>query len=188
MLRLFIAVEVSEEVRRGVRRLRERLGRAGADVIWVRPKHLHLTLNFLGDVDPNATPAICKGVDQVAMQFNPFTIHCVGLGAFPKIDRPRTLWLGIEEEADPLTLLQAKLEEAMADLGFRPESRRFRPHLTIGRVRRGGKSLEQLTQQLVEEQDFDAGTSLLRELVIYFSELTSEGPIYTRLSGTLLGK
>lgn len=188
MLRTFIAVEFSEEVRSAARRLIERLARAKADVIWVRPKHLHLTLNFLGDVEPNATPAICKAVDQVAMQFNPFTIHCVGVGAFPNIDRPRTLWLGIEKDADPLILLQAKLEEAMADLGFRPEARRFRPHLTIGRVRRGGKSIEQLTEQLVEKQDFDAGSSLLRELVIYSSEMTSEGPIYTRLSGTLLGR
>ena len=187
MLRTFIAVEISEEVRSATRALMERLGRARADVNWVRPDHLHLTLNFLGDVEPNATPAICKSAVEIATQFEPITIRCAGVGAFPKIERPRTLWLGVEEGADRLIALQAELEVAMADLGFQPEARRFQPHLTIGRVRKGGKSLEQLTEKLVDQKDFDTGTSLVRELVVYSSVLTKEGPIYTRLSGAHLG-
>src|SRR4051812_6039713 len=95
-LRTFIAVEMSSRVITRARELIDKLRSAAADVNWVRPEQMHLTLKFLGDVPDTATPDICRVVTEVAAGFEPFEIICRGAGAFPNPREPRTLWIGIE--------------------------------------------------------------------------------------------
>ena len=149
-LRTFIAVEMSPRVIARAGDLIDKLRVAAAEINWVRPQQMHLTLKFLGDVPDTETPDICRVVDEVAASFEPFEITCRRAGAFPNIQDPRTLWIGIEDGAEELQRLQAEIENAMkAKLGYGKEQRGFHPHLTIGRVKRelpGGRG--ELTQLL----------------------------------------
>src|ERR1051326_9143622 len=136
-VRTFIAVEMSPRVIARTGDLIDKLRVAAAEINWVRPQQLHLTLKFLGDV-PNTEPTdICRVVQQVAAAFEPFEITCRRTGAFPNVRDPKTLWIGIEDGAEELQRLQAEIDTALkTDLGYAKEQRGFHPHLTIGRVKR----------------------------------------------------
>src|SRR5688572_22175594 len=101
-IRTFIAVEISPSVTGRAAQLIDRLRVAAAEVNWVHTPHLHLTLKFLGDVPDTETPDICRVVQQVAAQFEPFEVTFRGVGAFPDIHKPRTLWIGAEDGAEEL--------------------------------------------------------------------------------------
>jgi 2'-5' RNA ligase len=87
-----------------------------------------------------------------------------------------------------MAALQKSLERALKKLGYRPEGRKFKAHLTIGRARRGGPGVAKLTELLAEQADFEAGGFSVEEVTVFSSELTKEGPVYTALSRTQLGK
>src|SRR6185369_11266744 len=95
--RTFIAVELGPKVIRRAGDLIDKLRVTSAVVNWVRPQQMHLTLKFLGDVLDIETPDICRVVSQAVSEIEPFEIICRGAGAFPDIQRPKTLWIGIQE-------------------------------------------------------------------------------------------
>ena len=102
----------------------------GFPVRWVRPEALHLTLKFLGDVDDAREPTLRAALGQVGG--GPVTVHIEGFGVFPDFRRPRIVWAGVAR--DPaLELLQHRVEQVFAPLGFPSEARPFRPHVTLGR-------------------------------------------------------
>ena len=181
-LRTFVAIEASLEIRGHAARLIERLRRAEAKVKWIAPENLHLTLKFLGDVPEEHITEICNAVSRSAAHIESFQITCRGAGAFPDLSRPRTVWVGIEQGCDQLCELQSGIEKALSDLGFHREGRRFRPHLTIGRVRGGGPAAHELGQLIQKCADFDAGKGIVDEIVVFSSELGPKGPTYTPLS------
>ena len=86
-VRTFIAVEMSPRVITRAGDLIDKLRVAAAEINWVRPQQMHLTLKFLGDVPDIETPDICRVVAEVAAGFEPFEITCRGAGAFPKPPR-----------------------------------------------------------------------------------------------------
>ena len=157
-LRTFIAVELSPRVITRAGDLIDHLRVAAAEVNWVRPQQMHLTLKFLGDVPDTETPDVCRVVSDVAASFEPFEITCRCAGAFPNLKSPKTLWIGIEDGANELKKLQAALDDALkAELGFAKEPRGFHPHLTIGRVKRElPGSTGELTQLLENHAHFAA--------------------------------
>ena len=138
IVRTFIAVEISPANRAATEKLIERLQAASADVKWFEPENLPLTLTFLGEVPTQEIPRVCKAVQRGAARAESFALEIVGAGAFPRVQRPRTLWLGTRAGTEPMIALHGQIEKALAGLGFREERRRFHPHLTIGRVRGGG--------------------------------------------------
>src|SRR4029078_8317708 len=134
-VRTFIAVELSPGVKHRAGELIKKLKPTGADVNWVQPVQMHLTLKFLGEVPRDDIIPICKVAQDVAAQFEPFDLGFRGTGAFPHTDHPRTLWIGIEDGLAEIRALQKELEQKLLDkLGFPKERRQFTPHLTIGRV------------------------------------------------------
>ena len=181
MVRTFVAIQVSPEVSSRAGRLIARLAESQARVRWVDPKHLHLTLKFLGDIDILNIHEICRAVNQAAAEAPPFDLEIGGAGAFPNLDRPRTVWVGIRRGQEELCELQAGVESHLATIGYRPEARRFQPHLTIGRVRDGDAGAIELSRRLADERDFTAGLVDVSEVCIFSSELTREGPIYEPL-------
>jgi 2'-5' RNA ligase len=182
-IRTFIAVELGPSVIKRAGDLIDKLRVADAEVNWVRPPQMHLTLKFLGDVADTDTPDICNVVSRVASQFEPFEIICRGAGAFPEIQRPKTLWIGLGEGADELKALQAAIDDALkADLGFGREARGFYPHLTIGRVKHASpKGYADLTDLLAKHTDFDADLSVIDEVVTFASFLDRKGPTHEAL-------
>lgn len=179
-IRTFIAVELGPSVIKRAGDLIDKLRITDAVVNWVRPQQMHLTLKFLGDVADTDTPDICRVVEKVASQIEPFEIICRGAGAFPGIHRPKTLWIGIQDGADELKALQAAIDDALKDeLGYSREARGFHPHLTIGRVKSDGFKLTSLLEQY---HDFDADLAVIDEVVTFASFLDRQGPTHEALA------
>lgn len=178
-IRTFIAVELGPSVIKRAGDLIDKLRVADAEVNWVRPQQMHLTLKFLGDVPDTETPDICNVVSRAAAKFEPFEIVCRGAGAFPDIHRPKTLWIGIHDGAEELQDLHKAIDDALkAELGYSREARGFHPHLTIGRVKSEGHKLTSLLEQ---HRDFDADLAVIDEVVTFASFLDREGPTHNAL-------
>src|SRR5262245_29857521 len=188
-LRTFIAVELSPRVISRAGDLIDKLRVAAAEMTWVRPQQMHLTLKFLGDVPDTETPDICRVVSDIAAGFEPFEIICRGAGAFPNVREPRTLWIGIEDGAEELKRLQLAIDDALkAKLGYAKEQRGFHPHLTIGRVKRlAPDGRGELTRLLEEHAHFDADLAIIDEVVTFASFLGRKGPTHDPLGHAELG-
>ena len=137
--RLFVAVPLPDDAATAVRQVVESVQRAGLpagarDVRWVRLDGLHLTLRFLGPTPDALVEPTAEAVRAVAAAITgPIDVEFGGAGAFPAVGRPRALWLGISGGAQALAALAAAVEEALAEIGWTPVDRPFRPHLTLAR-------------------------------------------------------
>ncbi len=186
-VRTFVAVEIDEAVRRRATGLVETLRTSVEGVSWVAPENLHLTLKFLGDVKEEDLAAVCEAVTKAAAGAAPFDLAIRTLGAFPRIDRPNNVWLGGGEGSDALADLAERVERALKPLGFPREGRAFEPHLTLGRVRRGGRAPAALVRLLRENAGFEAGRCRIGQIVVFSSQLTPKGAVYTPLCRAPLG-
>ncbi|HUT68271.1 MAG TPA: RNA 2',3'-cyclic phosphodiesterase [Dehalococcoidales bacterium] len=188
-IRSFIAIELSGEVKQALARLQGTL-KSGSrtPVRWVDPNSIHLTLKFLGNINADMTGRITAAMEEAARGVHPFRIEISGLGVFPNPGRVQIVWVGLTGEVERLGQLQKRIEAGLVPLGFAAESRSFTPHLTIGRVRDQATTYErQDLGRLIEGMSFDAGCKLDVESVnLMKSQLTREGPIYSRLGSVML--
>jgi len=188
-IRSFITVELSGEVKQALTRLQEKL-RAGsrAPVRWVDPNNIHLTLKFLGDIDENITGRITAVMEEAASGTYPFHLEVSGLGVFPNPRRVQVVWVGLSGQVEKLGKLQKRIESGLVPLGFAAESRSFTPHLTLARVRdRATPQERQDLGRLIEGMRFESGASMNVDSVnLMKSQLTREGPIYSRLGSVKL--
>lgn len=180
-IRTFLAIEVGDEIRRKAADLIKSLRSEGDDIKWVEPHNLHFTLNFLGDVDDTEVHDVCRVTARVAEAIPLFELDCTGVGAFPHVGNPRTIWLGVGRGGEAMRGLQEALSIGLAELGFPREHRQYKPHLTLGRSRRGGRT-RHLTSKLVELAEFAAGGCIVEEVVVFSSILEAGGPIYHPLA------
>jgi 2'-5' RNA ligase len=179
-IRSFIAIELPEPVRRQIEAFVQELKKSDAQVGWVRIEGVHLTLKFLGNVAPELIEEIKPALARAASQMGPIRIEPAGCGAFPTIKLPRVIWVGLAGQISSLVELARRVEAAMVPLGFKPEDRPFKPHLTVGRVKgRGG--LQVLQQILVAHREFTAEPFDAAEVVLYKSDLRPDGARYTPL-------
>lgn len=176
-MRLFIAIPLPEAVHDELRRVQERLRQAQADVKWVQPEQIHVTLKFLGEVDAGMVPPIQHALDRVARQAWPFVMQCAGLGGFPHLKAPRVIWVGLEPGRDEVTQVARRLEEAVSALGFPKEDRMFSAHLTLGRVR--SPANRSRLARLIETEPFASVTPVTVDQVTLFqSTLAPSGSLY----------
>ena len=149
-------------------------------VKWVRPDDLHLTLKFLGDVDEAREPELRAALGQAAgggSEPRGVTVHIEGFGVFPDFRRPRIVWAGVA--ADPaLELLQHRVEQVFAPLGFATEARAFRPHLTLGRAGRDARPRDFTGLEGALTALAFAETALVADLDLMESTLQSSGAVY----------
>jgi 2'-5' RNA ligase len=181
-------VDLGIKVRRQVKATIQALSATTTAVNWVAPENLHLTLKFLGDVEDQQIFAVCQATNAAVAQLHPFHCFCQGIGAFPNLERPRTIWLGLDDSAGRLDQLQQCLETAYLELGFPQENRPFRPHVTIGRVNLRSRRLGRLLHELQKHADEEFGAVDVSQCVIYSSELTPQGPIHTPMGRAVLGE
>ncbi len=184
-IRSFIAIELPEEVRRGLAKLRSEMERAEHRFVkWVDSEGIHLTLKFLGNIPFKQVAEVTKAIEEAAQGIPPFHLEISGLGAFPNLKQPRVLWVGIGGEVDTLLRLQQNIDSALASLGFAKEERPFMPHLTLARVRQGASPMERKNfGELAMSVTFEASYPIDAKAVsLMRSQLTPEGAIYTRLS------
>jgi 2'-5' RNA ligase len=185
-MRLFIAVDVTEEVRAAVAEQVSRLREANCDVGWVKTENFHLTLKFLGETPDGRLDDIKAALDLVAAGHAAFELELRGLGCFPERGAPRVLWVGAGVGREAIVALAHDVEGTMADLGFPREQREFAAHLTIGRVR-NPRGAERLRRLVGEGADASFGSCAVDEIRLYKSTLASGGSIYDLLHAAKLG-
>jgi RNA 2',3'-cyclic 3'-phosphodiesterase len=182
LIRAFIAIELPPELKQELTELEIKLKKNSPPVIkWVDPASIHITLKFLGDTPDTIVDKLLLAMAESAVGVSPFKLEVRQVGAFPAVERPQVIWVGVSGEMDQLAQLQKKIEKNMEPLGFKPEARPFSPHLTLGRVRDGARPDEiQRIGKLLSETQFTAlhnikvsGINLLK------SQLTSAGAIHT---------
>jgi len=184
-IRTFVAIPLSDEVSRKAIRLIEKLRHPGDGIKWVPTDNLHLTLKFLGEVDNTEVPAVCNVIQDVCGDREPFELHFAGTGGFPSLDRPRVLYAGIEDQTGSLTEIVSELDLGYADLGFKPESRDYTPHLTLGRAKGGrGLASEDLIERLQKEEQLELGQMVVDTVHVIASFLDKKGPTY-QVMGTV---
>jgi len=182
-IRAFLALDPPEEILREIGRIQDRLRKGiHGDLRWVRPEGIHLTLKFFGDISENAVVNISAVAGQAAAAVGPFALVIGGTGVFPDPSRPRVVWLGMNGEVAQLVTFQQGLERAFREIGFPPEERPFRPHLTLGRIK-SPKGLTGLAEALEKENTVTAGSFTASGLNLFQSDLTPRGAVYTRLAG-----
>jgi 2'-5' RNA ligase len=186
-IRTFLAVEVPAGLRQKAADVIRFLGRHQEGIKWVDPQNIHVTVKFLGDVEDAEIYEVCQVTAKAIADLQPFRVACHGVGAFPNAQRPRTVWLGIDDSARQFEQLHRRVDDALAGLRFPREVRRYQPHLTLGRVRHGKRPPTELTARIHEQSAVDLGEIDVEELVVFSSELTPDGPVYTALSHAPLG-
>ncbi len=180
LMRIFIAIELPEEIRSALAALQDDLSRARADVGWTKPDNQHLTLKFLGEVEEQRIGQIAPACQSAIIGATPFTVSIKDTGAFPNLRQPRVLWAGLAEGITELRELHTRLDEQLSALGFEKEARVFKPHLTLGRVKSAKNTailISRLTAYRLPLLSFTA-----REIVVMRSQLDPAGSIYTPLA------
>lgn len=179
-IRAFLALDLPLEQREALFAVASRLKRAGARVSWVTPDRMHLTLRFLGEVAPDALEQLGDDLAPVYARQDPFPLTLAHIGAFPNVRAPRVVWAGLSPLEGPLAACQQAAETAARSIGLKAETKAFKPHVTLGRIR-DPKTAGKLSGPLTDEQDFHGGEFEAGHVSLYASELTSSGPRYTQL-------
>lgn len=178
-MRTFIAIELPEEIKRQIEQLQAPLKKTDAFVSWVKPKNIHVTLKFLGEVPEDKIGQVFSATQKALEGTRKFTMSLKGAGAFPNLRRPRVIWIGTGSGEEELSHLAQRIEEEMEKIGFPKEKRKFSAHFTIGRVK-SPKNIEKLMEK-VQSSDFQTEKIEVNEVVVMKSQLHPAGAIYTPL-------
>lgn len=185
-IRSFIAIEFDNEQKRALADLQSRLKREhGSNAIrWVVAGNIHLTLKFLGNVAADKQLALQNAVAAACAGTPPFVLKLNGVGAFPNVNRPNVVWVGVEGDVGTAIKLAQKIDQACTALGFPREERALSPHLTLGRVKRDASSRErqQISEMLAKAQARDLGECRIERVSIMKSELKPSGSVYSKLA------
>lgn len=177
-MRLFVALELTDEVHAALRELVVRLEPAGADLRWVRREGMHLTLKFVGEMPDAKLPLLQEALARVRSAA-PVEMKFRGLGYFPHERRPRVVWVGVEASAN-LPELAAEVEAVLEPLGVARENRPYAPHLTLGRFKTLNR-LARLQEEIARLPSTEFGRVETAEFVLFQSRLSPRGAEYTRL-------
>ncbi len=177
-VRLFIAIEISQDVRAALAALLKEFRAMAPQVKWVRPENMHLTLKFLGETDSSKLTAM-QAVLSAIRSSQPNTLHFRGLGFFPNAKRARVLWAGMEASPN-LPALATEIDQAMHKLGFPLEDRPFTPHMTLARFQPPGLP-PKLAAAAQESASREFGSLIAREFHLIESKLKPAGAEYTTL-------
>jgi RNA 2',3'-cyclic 3'-phosphodiesterase len=178
-MRTFIAIPLPAESRSMLEKMQQSLRVHRAEVRWTAIPSIHLTLKFLGEVDPEIIPKLSESISGVSGEESPFELRLQGLGCFPNLNAPRVIWCGIEGGTESLSRLQHKVESVCAEFGFAREDRTFHPHLTLGRVN-GKKNLQPLLDCIKIGSELESSFQA-DHFNIYRSVLKPQGAEYTVL-------
>lgn len=185
-LRLFIACLLPKPLTEALGRRIRGLERTGADVRFVPPRSLHLTLRFLGDVEDSCVMDTVAAVREAAAAGEPLRLSVHGLGVFPPSRPPRVVFAGLAGDLDALRALAARLERLLEPLGHQPERRPFVPHVTLGRVR-SGRGADGLLAAVRAGADADFGAFTAGAVALMESHLSPGGAEHAVVARLPLG-
>lgn len=182
-MRAFIAIPLPPDVQTSVASAIEELAASGADVKWVAPHLLHLTVKFLGEITDEQRTGAEQVMRRVAAAEPAFAMDLAGLGAFPRMTSPQVVWVGIGAGRDAAARIAGAIEQGCAEtLGMAPGARKFAAHVTLGRVRRSREKLAALVGRLQRSAWEPPAGWTASSLVLYQSVLGPGGSTYTALA------
>lgn len=196
-MRMFIAFELPRKIRAEMERIQHQLRRNGAQPVrWVAPDSCHLTVQFLGEVEPATVPPMLEslGAIQWGTENDPDSsagmvllprLRLAPVGAFPNVTRPQTIWMGVTDEQGCLNRVYQAITGATEPHGFVPERRSFHPHLTLGRVRNDATPTQvaALSDAITRVSAPEPLSWQCEPPVLFHSTLTPGGPIYRKIPG-----
>ena len=183
-MRSFIAIELPGEVKSALSDLQREFKECGADVRWVKPDNIHLTLKFLGDIHEDTIGAVQKIMEGACKGYSSFHLELHGAGTFPHMKSPRVVWAGLQD-TDILDRLQNDIEGGLSTAGFKKEARRFVPHLTLGRFRSMQKRT-QLLEKIGKYEEKQICSFAVNSVVLMKSALNPTGAQYTKMKEIFL--
>lgn len=195
MIRAFLAVELSQELRAELATVQQELKRRiepemkrDMRISWARPASIHLTLKFLGDMDEQVIDPLRAALEQTIGSQLAVNVPLERLGAFPRPQGPRVLWVGPSEnwekgaEAKRIAEIHGAIEQACEGLRFPRETKPFSPHLTLARIKVGERQVGvALAKSGVLDRPLSLGSLAVESVVLMKSELKSTGSVYTKL-------
>ena len=184
-MRLFIALNLPPAVRDALWAATEPLRQLELPVNWVRGEGIHVTLKFLGEIADEREAELTAALGRAATGARTLPLAVGGFGVFPDFRRPRVVWAGIEPEPG-LEILQHRVEQEFAPLGFPTEARAFRPHLTLGRARREARPRDFAGLEAALARLEFAQTVVVSALDLMQSTLRSGGAVYNVRHGERL--
>ena len=179
-MRSFIAIDVPAGIKSSIDGVMRNISAYTQGVRWVPVENIHLTLKFLGDVTDDLAEEIEKKLSAICWRYQPINIDIKGAGAFPNLRNPSVLWVGICL-SERLAALFSEIDAALSEMGFVRESRRFSPHLTIGRVK-DRRDMDAAVRELSTYKDTFFGTIEVREILLMKSDLKPSGAEYSKLA------
>jgi 2'-5' RNA ligase len=189
LIRTFYALSVPPELVDAVRRIQQR---ARIDLPrglrWTAPEQVHLTLAFLGDVPTESVVQLKSILYEIALSVQPFEVSVMGVGGFPRADRPRVVWAGLAgESVHQIGRLHHDLWSRLEPIVPKPEpnDREFHPHITLARV--PGPQPPKIAAWMQRHADYEFGDWPVRDIQLIQSVLTPKGPVYETLARSELG-
>lgn len=181
-MRTFFCIELEDDLKEKLDKVAQVLKQGtAAKVNWVKRENLHVTLKFLGEVNPESLEELRQAAEAASDSISPFKLILDRVGAFPSPARPRVIWIGSRVEPEEAHRLYDRLEENLNSLGFEPEGKRYIPHVTLGRVKERDRGrLKELATAIgnIDQFEFTAEAS---GITLMESKLTPRGPIYEPL-------
>ncbi|OLC56349.1 MAG: 2'-5' RNA ligase [Acidobacteria bacterium 13_1_40CM_4_69_4] len=184
-MRLFVAAELPTGLREKFRTVQEALRQGPLPVRWVRPEDIHLTLKFLGDAPEARVGEITGALRPAGGGIVPFRLEACGAVPFPDRGAPRLVWVEVRGELEAARRLAAAIDAVTASVGFPPEAREFRAHLTLGRVKGPGRGDWRTMLDRVAGQA--TGSFDVHEYVLFQSRLGHGGAVHTPVQRFPLG-
>ncbi len=183
-MRAFIAIPLPEIVQDSIGAYVDILRVKMGGMRWVKRGNYHITLKFLGEVSIGSASETGSILSRIAGNLDSFHMELGGVGAFPSIDRPRVVWVGIKKGGGLVGRLQERIDSGMKELGYPPEFKKFHGHVTIGRVKR--RRTGEMGGEIMEHPPF-FGRIEVRSITLYKSTLTQKGTTYDIIEEAHLG-
>ncbi len=180
-MRVFIAIQLSTDVRAKLKEALEKLRETGADVRCAKPENAHLTLRFLGKVTESDAEKIKKAMEKALQGICVFNVSFGGAGTFPETGAPRVVWTTVIEGAQKLCRIRDLLEEKLSQIGIEKEDREYHPHLTLARVK-SHRAGDKLASWIESNNDLDLGSMEVSRVTLMESKLTRDGPEYRSIA------
>ena len=185
-IRTFIALELPPAVISLLHKVQQDLKRMNIWARWVRPENIHITLKFLGDINPGDIDKIGAAMTAAAIEFPPVTLTVRGIGVFPGIKRPRVIWVGLGGDIRSLLSLQSRLEQELAGAGFPKDKRSFKAHLTLGRIKQAVNPAT-IRQMITDYAGLSSDEFTFNQVVLVKSDLKPTGAVYSKLKQVNFG-
>ncbi len=174
LIRSFIALTLSDDIKKYLDVVVADFKRLGIKVSWTKPGNFHLTLKFLGDIDDSSVPLVTDSLEKVSLGL-PSKCKLTSISAFPNRSRPRVIWYGIQDNISEN--LYQQIQNICRKLGFQRDSKPFKPHLTLGRVK--GERMD--ISSLLDKYSDKKVAGQFESLCLFRSDLSTAGPRYTPL-------